>query len=248
MHAQNSGWFRGGATALGLSGLLFATFPIVRPFYTDLALDPNGAALTISSPLWVVSHLMLIVALVLLPFGLLTVFVELESNRVRRLALIGVVLGIAGGGLFLPVAGVEAFALPAIARQYLQGQTVSLEAIVAAHTALQATVLVPALAMLGLGGVFIATAVGRSGRFSRWVGIPFALGLMFFLPLLPQPIRIIDGVLIGIGALGLAWALWQGRSETTAAVPLRHRTRTRRTSELRNHALAKDLDRLERPL
>lgn len=207
MNAQNSSWFHAGATALALSGLLFAIFPLVRPFYTDLALDPAGAAQTIISPSWVMSHLILIVALVLLPFGLLTLFVELQSSRGRSLALIGMVLGIAGSGLFLPVAGVEAFALPAIARQYVQGQVVTLDTIGAARSVLQATVLVPALVFLGLGGVCIAMAVGRSGQLSRWAGIPFALGLVFFLPLFPQPIRVADGVLTGIGGLGLAWAL-----------------------------------------
>src|SRR5712692_3880573 len=109
MQEQNPSWSRWGALALGLSGLLFATFPLVRPFYDDLARDPTGAAQTISSLRWVVAHLMLIVALVLLPFGLLTVFAELTSNNARRLGFVGMVVGIAGAGLYLPVGGVEAF-------------------------------------------------------------------------------------------------------------------------------------------
>jgi hypothetical protein len=163
------------------------------------------------------SHLLLAVALVLLPFGVLTVFADLASSHARTLALVGMLLGIAGAGLFLPVAGVEAFALPAIARLYLHGQAGALGAIDGARSGLQATVLLPGLVLLGLGGVFTALAVWRSGKLPRWAGIPFALGLAFFLPLLPQPVRILDGLLTGVGGLGLAWALWRQMSDASAA-------------------------------
>jgi hypothetical protein len=211
MHEQNSSWSRWGAMPLGLSGLLFATFPVVRPFYDDLAQDPTGAARTISSFPWVAAHVMLIVALVLLPFGLLTVFADLAGTPARRWALIAMLLGIAGSGLYLPVGGVEAFALPAIARSYLQGQTATLDLIDAARAGQRATVFVPGLVLLGLGGIFTAMGVWRTPRLPRWAGMAFAFGLVFFLPLLPQAVRIIDGGLIGIGGLWLAYALWQNR-------------------------------------
>ena len=209
MREQISYSSRWGTVALGLSGLLFATFPLVRPFFNDLAADPTGAAQTITSPRWVVAHVMLIVAFVLLPFGLLTLFADSTSSRQRRLALVGAVLGIAGSGLFLPVVGVEAFALPASANLYLHGQTGTLEAVEAARRGLQATVFLPGLVFLGLGGVFTAVAVWRSDSLPRWAGIPFAIGLVFFMPLLPQGIRLVDGLLTGVGGLWLAWALWR---------------------------------------
>jgi hypothetical protein len=217
MREENSRWSRWGAVALGLSGLLFAAFPLVRPFYNDFATDPTGAAQTISSRRWEVSHLLLILALVLLFFGLLTVFSRLASSRVRRLAFGAMVLVIAGGGLFLPVAGVEAFALPAIAQQYLQGQIGALDAVDGARSGLRATVFPPGLVFLGLGGVVTAIAVWRSSRLPRWAGIPFALGLVFFLPLLPQVIRVLDGVVLGIGAIWLGWVLWEDARHATVA-------------------------------
>jgi hypothetical protein len=218
MQEQNLNWARWGALALGLSGLLWATFPLVRPFYDDLARDPTGAAQTISSLRWVLAHLMLIIALVLLPFGLLTVFADQKSGPGRRLAFIGMVLGIAGGGLYLPVGGVEAFALPAIAQSYLQSQTGTLDLIDAARSGLRVTVFGPGLVLLGLGGIFTGLAVWRSQRLPRWAGLALALGLVFFLPLLPQTVRIIDGLLIGIGAIWLAGGLWQTARSTTNVV------------------------------
>jgi len=202
---------RGGTRHVGAA----ATFPLVRPFYDDLARDPTGAAQTISSLRWVVAHLMLIVALVLLPFGLLTVFAELTSNNARRLGFVGMVVGIAGAGLYLPVGGVEAFALPAIARSYLEGQIVTLDLIDATRAGLRATVFAPGLVLLGLGGIFTAMAVWRSPRLPRLAGVPLAVGLVFFLPLLPQGVRIIDGVLIGIGEIWLAYMFWQVASNST---------------------------------
>jgi hypothetical protein len=217
MRERNSSWARLGAAALGFSALLFAAFPLVRPFYDDLTRDPSSAALTITSRLWVLSHVMLIMALVLLPFGLLNVYADLAFSGVARIAFFGMLFGIAGTGLFLPVGGVEAFALPAIARLYLEGQTADLAAVEAARSGLRATVFAPGLVFLGLAGVCTATAVWRSSSLPRWAGISFALGLVLFLPLLPQIVRVVDGVLIGIGGLWLAWALWQQVSSTAAA-------------------------------
>jgi hypothetical protein len=206
-----------GALAFGISGVLFAAFPIVRPYYLDLARDPANGVQVISSPAWMVSHVLLILALSLLPFGLLTTFAVLAPTGAERRALVGMVLGIAGGCLFLPVAGVEAFALPAIAHLYLQGQIGTLDAIETARSGLRATIFLPGLVFLGLGGVFTALAAWRSDRLPRWAAITFALGLVFFMPLLPQPVRMVDGALIGIGALGLSRALWRGSSDLGVA-------------------------------
>jgi hypothetical protein len=208
---------RFGAVALGLAGVLFAAFPVVRPYYIDLVQNPTNGALVISAPNWMLSHLLLILALSLLPFGLLTVCAALASTNARRLALVGMVLGIAGGCLFLPVGGVEAFALPAIARLYLEGQIGTLDAIEAARSGLRSTVFLPGLVFLGSGGICTAAAVWRSNRLPRWAAVPFALGLVLFMPLLPQAIRVIDGLLIGIGALGIARTLWREPSDATVA-------------------------------
>jgi len=50
--------------------------------------------------------------------------------------------------------------------------------------------------------------------------VALGIGFVLFFPGLPQPIRIVDGILIGIGAIGLAWRIWTSdaeRSEMIAA-------------------------------
>jgi hypothetical protein len=204
---SDSTWIRSGAVALALSGVLFAGFPLVRPFFDDLSRDPTGAATTTASPTWFISHLMLILALVLLPLGLLAAATQYEP--IPGTGVLGAVLTLAGAGLFLPVAGVEAFALPAIAGLYLQGNTAALTAVDVAHKGLQTSVFAPALVLLGLGGIFTAIGVVRSHSYPAWPAVALAVGLISFMPLLPQPVRIADGLVIGVGAVGLARGVWQ---------------------------------------
>jgi hypothetical protein len=39
----------------------------------------------------------------------------------------------------------------------------------------------------------------------------FGIGLVLWFPPFPRMIRIIDGLLIGLGGVWLAWSLWQER-------------------------------------
>jgi hypothetical protein len=63
-----------GAVALASAGLLFAAFPLIRPFFAE-PVGGDAATLTsvaeaLMSPAWVVSHLLAAAALVLLPLVL----------------------------------------------------------------------------------------------------------------------------------------------------------------------------------
>ena len=70
-------------------------------------------------------------------------------------------------------------------------------------------VLIAGLIMLAAGAIDLARAVSRGSSLPRWAGITFAIGLSLWLPLLPRPIRVMDGLLIGLGGVWLAWGIWR---------------------------------------
>ena len=52
-------------------------------------------------------------------------------------------------------------------------------------------------------GVYVA----RSRVLPRWAAIVYAIGLAAWCPLFPPVFRVVDGLLIGVGGIALAWAL-----------------------------------------
>jgi len=65
-------------------------------------------------------------------------------------------------------------------------------------------VMVLGLLILAVGAIMLATAIARSRLLPTWAGITFAVGLALWCPLLPPAVRIVDGLLIGVGGIGLA--------------------------------------------
>jgi len=96
-------------------------FPVVRPFSRSFQDDQAAFTLNVSSTAWLIAHLVAMLALVLLPLGLFTLYAVLARSRLEKRALVALVMSIAGIGLILPVMGVEAFALPALGRAYWGG-------------------------------------------------------------------------------------------------------------------------------
>src|SRR5262249_43529010 len=116
-----------GSLALGLSALLLAVFPLIRPFFP---LDPLAPAETLAaaSPVvastpWVVSHLVCTLAFVLLLYGVLSLYAALASTSEEPRALSAMALSFAGIALVLPMLGVETYMLPVLGNLYLVGQS-----------------------------------------------------------------------------------------------------------------------------
>ena len=209
-----------GAVALALAGLLFAAFPLVRPFYAMPVAGDVGtltkAAEALTSPAWVASHLLAGAALILLPLGALALAVAVEEPGRRAVA--GQILTAIGSGLLLVVIGGETFGLPAAAQAYAAGESADLVALVerVRNPALFATLLL-GLVILAAGGITLATAIWRSGLLPRAAGVLLAIGLVLWMPLLPQVPRVIDGLFIGVGSCWLAAALWRRESAPAAS-------------------------------
>jgi len=111
------------------------------------------------------------------------------------------------------------YALPAIGRVYLAGNH-SVAALVGfIYRGAAVLVLLLGLLVLAIGAILFARAVGRSGALPGWAAVTYAVGLAFWCPLLPPPVRIVDGLLIGVGGLGLAWALRRSPPHPTPPHP-----------------------------
>jgi len=211
MNTPTSRRIRLGALAFGISALLFVVFPLVRPFF-PLPTDNSPAEFTVIGqtyvmPSWQIAHLMAMVALIFLMFGMLTVHAYLTNGRGERRAFTGMVFGIAGIALILPTLGVETYALPILGRAYLDGKVELAPIVRSLYAGPDNIVLVLGLLLLAIGAILLAVAIWSSAILPKWAGVILAAGLALWFPLFPQPIRIVDGLLIGIGGLWLAWAI-----------------------------------------
>lgn len=173
------------AVLLACAGVLFVVYPALRP-YGDSTTE--GAAAAFASSAWVVSHLAAVAAFVLVGLAL------------RRYGRPAEVSWWVGAGLVLPYYGAEVFALHALgSRMDADELTASAEAIRTGAAAV--TVFAAGLVAFAVVGVLVAVR-------ERLVALPFALGLVLFLPqfFAPPALRIAHGVLLGVGCLLLAVA------------------------------------------
>jgi len=213
---------RPGAGALAASAVALGLFPLIRPFFPLDVFSTSileAAAGPVASPAWLLSHLMAMLAFVALPFGVLAlgdrVAAAGEGAAARRAAW----WSLGGVGLVLPAFGVESFALPLIGRAYLDGRA-DVEALVAPiYRGPMTLVLLVGLAMLAVGAFGLAGAIRRTGVLPGWAAVVFALGLVLWCPIFPRAVRVLDGLLIGIGGAALALGLWRGLRSPRASAP-----------------------------
>lgn len=209
-----------GPVCLAISSLMLAVFPLVRPF-GDRTGDPVEIAETFASTSWLVAHIVGGLGFVLLPVGLFAVFTVLRGSHVERRAAQGLVVSWIGVGLMLPtVFGTEPFALRAIGQAAIQHSNTDLLAIaMSIRAGPQARFFFPGLLLLATGAILIAAAVWNSGRLPRWSGVVLAIGLALFFPLFPRVVRIVDGLLIGIGGVSIAAAILMHKGGRGAGSP-----------------------------
>jgi hypothetical protein len=203
---------RAGALALAVSALLFAVFPLVRPFFSLDVFSPTLAATAsgpVASPAWLLAHLLLTAAFALLPAGFLALHAVLASGASAAQAGRGLRLALTGIALVVPAVGVETFAMPVLARRYLAGGEALAPAFAEIYRGPMTVVMLAGLLLLAAGAIELARAAWRSDALPRGPVAAFTTGLCLWLPLLPRPVRVADGLLIGLGGLGLAWRLWR---------------------------------------
>ena len=197
------------AAALSIAGILFVLYPAIRPFSDEASLQ--GAAAFASSG-WLVAHLLAIVAFTLLPLDLLGLHRSVQPTAAEREGYWAAVLSLIGVGLTLPFYGGEAYGLHAIGQEALNRQSAALLNLAAGvRSGAGLVVFLVGLLLLGIAAVTAALAIWRSGRYTKWSGIAFAVGVGLYIPQFfwTQPFRVAHGGLVAFGCLWIAAGLWR---------------------------------------
>ena len=199
-----------GAVSLAAAGILFALYPLLRPWHDESAVA--GATASMSSPAWVASHFFAMLGFVLVPLGLLAVRGALADTQPGSMAQTATVVAWAGAGLTLPYYGAEDFGLHAIASQHANNLLSLIQAV--RYQPLAITMFGAGLVLLAIGSVLAAVAIWRSRVLPRYGGVVFAVGFVLFLPqfFLPPPARIAHGLVLAAGLAVLAASLWRART------------------------------------
>lgn len=199
--------------ALAGAGVLFAAYPLLRPWSDETGLD--GAA-AMASTSWVVSHVLAMVAFVLLAVALHR---SAARSRSARTAATAAWVGVA---LVLPYYGAEAFGLQAIARRTLaDGDPTLLEVASDFRFApLPITMFTAGLLALAVAGVALAVSRWSGGPVVRAAGLAAGAMLALYLPQFvgTAGVRITHGVALAVGLLVLA-ATTARPVATTRATP-----------------------------
>ena len=183
---------RRGALPFAAAGVLFVLYPVLRPWADQ---EPAGMPAAFASPAWPIAHLSAVAGFVLVGFGLLAVRDRFPGRAAR--AALG--LWAVGAAMTIAYYGAETFALSA-----LSGQP-GLPAL--ADAVRMGTV---QMAVFGVGLIALAVAAVVLVAVLRAPAVPFALGMVLFLPqfFTEPPVRIAHGVLLGAGCLLLAAQAW----------------------------------------
>lgn len=195
------------ASLLGLAGLLFVAFPVVRP-YGDGSANPKVVAETFASGAWVAAHILGLLAFILLPLGLRGVGAYAKDRR--GLAYLSFLICAVGSGLTAAFFGAEAFGLHFIGGFALrEGRADALDLANELRFGPGIVVMSAGLLAVALGTVLTAVAVWSSGL-ARWSIVALAAGVVLWgvvlgLAAQSQPVRIAEALVIAVGSLSLAW-------------------------------------------
>lgn len=195
---------RSAVALLASTGVLFAIYPILRPYSSEVG---RAGADAFASPLWIAAHVSAMI-------GFITLVLALRALNVGTVADVTTLVGV---GLVLPYYGAETFALNVLGTDALDtGDYTVVDLAEPIRFGLTQSV------MFGVGLVAIATgAVLAARRSACWQGWVFAAGFVLFLPqfFAPPWLRIAHGLLILAGAALLAARTFERQeiSTTTGA-------------------------------
>ena len=211
-----------GVVAIPVYGLL--VFLSTVSHQPDYRTDFHAYAEYVTTTSFLVSHLVgSILGTTIGLVGVLALFAVLATTDVRRLALRGLVLSVAGMAFIMTLFGAATFAQPAIGRAYLGGQ----QAAVAINSDLYGA---PAVAvgltgglLYSAGALLLGVALWRAGTMPRWTGPLYAVAvpLISIIGLAVGVAQPVGAVLLTIGGAWIASAVWTRPVRVRAGSPAR---------------------------
>ena len=171
MDKFNRTQLRFAGSALILSTLLTLVGLFLRGPLVTSAADAQAFAQSVSSPGNLIAETFLPLSLILQLFGFLGMYAYLQPAAPRA-AFWGMVASILGNGLFLPFAGVFAFAMPVVGKLYLSGYSDSLRvAELALGPGPGLAYLFASAFALTLGGILFAVALWKTDGLPHWLPV-----------------------------------------------------------------------------
>jgi len=209
---------RFGALAMALAGILFVLYPAIRPFSDESSLQGAEA---FASTAWILAHTLAILGFILLVWGIFSLYTMLQGTPMERLMYWGLGLSWLGVGLTLPFYGAEVFGLHAIGQEALKQQNAGLLDLAnQVRFGPGFAIIIVGLLSLAVGAILVSLAIWKTSDLPKWSGVPFALGLVLYIPqyMASQPIRVAHGLLFAIGCFWIAAGMWQKSSAAGAKI------------------------------
>jgi hypothetical protein len=190
---------------VAFAGVMFLLYPAVRPWHDETTV--SGARESMASSAWLAAHFFAMLGFIAVGLGLLALRTVITS----RLATAALVVTWVGAGLTLPYYGAEDFGLHGAARSDVADLVALADAV--RYSPLAATTFATGLLALAAGAILTAMAVWRSRVLPASSAVLYAIGFALFIPqfYLPPAARIAHGILLAVGCLWLAAALWRVR-------------------------------------
>src|SRR4029077_3822957 len=120
----------------------------------------------------------------------------------ERWALGALLILFAGLGLFMPFAGIFAFAAPVLGRDYLNGDTNAINVITESTRVSNPSALVfgaTAVVLLVTSSILVAAAIWKSHRLPKWAGILYPIGILLSV----DPLYVYQPIVAVLGGLFL---------------------------------------------
>lgn len=200
-------YLRLGTIALATAGVLFALFPLTRPWQDAAGTDAGLVAATLSS-WWIPSHLFGAMGFLLFAFASTAVLGVIMKGPGEPAARTMALLAMLGAGLILPYYGAESIGLHAVAATAELGDTASRAVLMEAirNDPYALTTFGAGLLIMAAAGIFLAVGIARAREGSAVPAIAVAVLLALYLPqFFGAPwLRITHGILLGVSLLALA--------------------------------------------